>query len=164
MRQSTRVLAVAFALSGGLAVAACGSAGPWTPPAHPAVVSLHRGGAGGYLIDGGGSPLYVFARDINTVSVCNWTCSARWLPLTTAGSPDATLGVDGDLLGTTDRQDGTTQVTYRGHPLYRLVGDRDPDSAAGAGRLEFGGRWWLVSPAGDALTGGGPVPLPLRGA
>ena len=36
----------------------------------------------------------------------------------TTGKPQAKEGVQSDLLGTTRRNDGATQVTYAGHPLY----------------------------------------------
>jgi hypothetical protein len=50
--------------------------------------------------------------------------------------------------GTTQRRDGTTQVTYAGHPLYYYAHE-------GRGQVlchdvvEFGGTWLVVTPTGE---------------
>ena len=68
----------------------------------------------------------------------------------TKGDPGAGDGVEAKLLGTTERDDGSTQVTYRGHPLYYYVDDP-------AGEVlchnvdEFGGRWLVVEPSGTPV-------------
>jgi hypothetical protein len=56
------------------------------------------------------------------------------------------------LLGTTKRADGTTQVTYVGHPLYYFVKDTSAGMTAGQGSNSFNATWWLVTPAGKAIT------------
>jgi predicted lipoprotein with Yx(FWY)xxD motif len=58
------------------------------------------------------------------------------------------------LLGTTRRGDGTTQVTYKGHPLYAFSGDRKPGDTKGQGVKAFGAKWNAESAAGTR-TGGG---------
>jgi predicted lipoprotein with Yx(FWY)xxD motif len=55
------------------------------------------------------------------------------------------------LLGTTKRQDGTTQVTYAGHPLYYFVADSAPGMANGQGIVAFGARWEVVNAAGMGM-------------
>ena len=57
-------------------------------------------------------------------------------------------GVDSTLLGTITRDDGTTQVTYNGWPLYYFAGDTAASDTAGQG---LGGVWFLVSPTGEAI-------------
>ena len=57
------------------------------------------------------------------------------------------------LLGTTKRSDGTTEVTYDGHPLYRYAGDAKPGDTAGQGSDGFGALWWVVKPDGSAIEG-----------
>jgi predicted lipoprotein with Yx(FWY)xxD motif len=60
-------------------------------------------------------------------------------------------GVDASLLGTITRDDGTMQVTYNGWPLYFFHEDAAAGDTNGQGIDEFGGLWWLVSPAGEAI-------------
>jgi len=58
------------------------------------------------------------------------------------------------LLGTTDRSDGTTEVTYNGHPLYRFAGDGAPGQTTGQGSDGFGAEWYVLSAAGNAIQTG----------
>ena len=57
-------------------------------------------------------------------------------------------GVDATLLGTITRDDGTTQVTYNGWPLYYFAGDTAAGDTTGQG---MEGVWFLVSPTGEAI-------------
>jgi hypothetical protein len=59
------------------------------------------------------------------------------------------LGANAALLGTTKRADGTTQVTYNGHPLYRFIKDVNPGQTNGQGVVAFGGSWFAVTVAGS---------------
>jgi predicted lipoprotein with Yx(FWY)xxD motif len=56
------------------------------------------------------------------------------------------------LLGTTKRQDGTTQVTYNGHPLYYFIGDSAPGMANGEGIDAFGAHWEVINAAGTGVV------------
>jgi predicted lipoprotein with Yx(FWY)xxD motif len=47
------------------------------------------------------------------------------------------------------------QVTYRHHPLYRFSGDTRKGLTSGQGLGDFGGKWWVVSPAGNKIVTGG---------
>jgi predicted lipoprotein with Yx(FWY)xxD motif len=49
------------------------------------------------------------------------------------------------------RSDGTTQVTYAGHPLYYYVGDHRPGEVLCQGVEEFGGTWYVVTRRGSAV-------------
>ena len=55
-------------------------------------------------------------------------------------------------LGTAPRTDGTTQITYDGWPLYLWPPDRTPGKATGQGLSNAGGRWYVLDPAGNAVT------------
>ena len=103
---------------------------------------------GAYLVDAEGMSLYAFLRDTDGESACYDQCAAAWPPLLTDEAPVALDGVDGDLLGTTERTDGTTQVTYAGWPLYFFVQDEAAGDVAGQGVNDV---WFLVSPAGEAI-------------
>ena len=50
------------------------------------------------------------------------------------------------------RADGTKQVTYKGHPLYYYIGDSAAGQTNGQGSNSFGAKWWLLTPAGAAIT------------
>lgn len=61
-------------------------------------------------------------------------------------------GVSQGLLGTTRRGDGTTQVTYHGHPLYYFAGDAGAGVASGEGIDAYGAHWEVVDAAGVAVV------------
>jgi predicted lipoprotein with Yx(FWY)xxD motif len=102
------------------------------------------------LVDGQGRALYLFTDDTQngTASACTGSCATTWPPLASQGSPQAGDGVDATKLATITRDDGTMQVTYNGWPLYTFSGDTTPGSATGQG---MNGKWYLVSPTGDAI-------------
>jgi hypothetical protein len=84
-------------------------------------------------------------------SMCSGPCAQVWPPLTTNGKPTAGSGVTASKLTTVTRSDGSTQVVYAGHPLYYVVGDTSAGATNGQGINNFGGLWWLLSPAGMAI-------------
>ena len=43
-------------------------------------------------------------------------------------------------------------MTYNGHPLYYYVGDSAPKSTRGQGLNQFGALWYVLGPAGNAVT------------
>jgi predicted lipoprotein with Yx(FWY)xxD motif len=60
--------------------------------------------------------------------------------------------VKSSLLGTTKRSDGTTQVTYNKHPLYRFKGDANKVGATkGEGLDAFGAEWYVVGTNGKKI-------------
>jgi predicted lipoprotein with Yx(FWY)xxD motif len=62
--------------------------------------------------------LYTLSFDPRGGTTCVAGCTAIWPPLLTDGPPSAGRGVDAHALGVITRPEGTTQVTYFGHPLY----------------------------------------------
>jgi predicted lipoprotein with Yx(FWY)xxD motif len=150
----------AVALSA-IAVAACGSGssskqpttGASAPAASSATVDLAKASLGPILIDSQGRTLYLWQADTGAKSTCTGACASAWPPLMTTGKPTAGSGVRSSLLATTKRADGTEQVTYNGHPLYRFAGDTAPRQTNGQGSTGFGAPWYVLSPRGNALTG-----------
>jgi len=120
-----------------------------------AAVHVAKSQLGRILVDSRGITLYDFVPDRGTTSVCYGACAALWPPLLTHGKPVAAPGVRASLLGTTKRKDGKLQVTYGGHPLYHFVTDRKPGQTTGQGVDQFGGPWWVISPAGKEIRRGG---------
>ncbi|MEV4259547.1 hypothetical protein AB0J52_40845 [Spirillospora sp. NPDC049652] len=119
------------------------SARAWT-----AVGTTSRGPA---LMDDTGAALYTFVPESGRASGCPKACQARWPPYLTKGAPRAGAGARSDLLGTVRRPDGTEQVTYAGHRLYRFADDYYTGDARGAGLYDFGGTWHLLGGSGARL-------------
>ncbi|HEX9099691.1 MAG TPA: hypothetical protein VF956_09425 [Candidatus Dormibacteraeota bacterium] len=151
-------------IAAALLFAACGSstsstasASPSTSPAaSPAATGATIAVAtnsklGQILVDGKGMTLYLFVADTGTSSTCYTSCAQIWPPVLTSGPPQAGAGATASLLGTTTRTDGTTEVTYAGHPLYYFVQDKQPGDATGQGVNGFGGLWWVLTPSGAAM-------------
>lgn len=115
-----------------------------------ATVAVEDSDLGEIVVDAEGKTLYVFLADEGSDSTCYDDCEAAWPPLTVDGDPAAGEGIDGSLLGTTEREDGSTQVTLDGHPLYYFASDETADDINGQG---VGDVWYVVSPEGEAIQG-----------
>jgi predicted lipoprotein with Yx(FWY)xxD motif len=102
----------------------------------------------GVLTDMSGRTLYLFTRDAPGVSNCTGTCALIWPPALSVGNGKAEEGANGLLLDLTRREEGSTQLTYNGWPLYYYAGDEKPGDMKGQG---VNGVWWVVSPAGTGL-------------
>jgi predicted lipoprotein with Yx(FWY)xxD motif len=167
MRFTSRSIAVAagsLGLFGLLGLAACGdddddsttntSAADTTAPAdEPApaesasTVATADTDLGTILVDDEGSTLYLFMPDAQGASMCVDTCAATWPAL--VGPATAGDGVDEGLLGTADRpDDGSTQATYNGWPLYHFANDTAPGDTNGQG---IGDVWFVVAPDGNPV-------------
>ena len=138
------IAAAALIVTAGLAAAASSATS----------VGVSQSKFGRILVDGHGRSLYLFDRDRNSKSSCYGGCAGEWPPLIVSGKPHATSGVKAAWLGRTKRRDGRWQVTFRGHPLYTFAGDAAKGQTNGEGLDDFGGWWYLVSPAGVKVVGG----------
>lgn len=101
------------------------------------------------LVDSKGFVLYDFHKDKGTTSSCYGACAQGWPPLLTEGEPQPSNGANASLLGTTERKDGTMQVTYKGHPLYTFAGDQKPGEANGNDISAFGAQWYALKGNGE---------------
>ncbi|MGH3362368.1 MAG: COG4315 family predicted lipoprotein [Nocardioides sp.] len=103
---------------------------------------------GPMLFDARGQAIYLFDVEQTSRPRCYGECAVAWPPVLTKGDPVPGPGVQRNLLGTTERRDGSTQVTYGGHPLYFYVNE-------GPGEVEChdvflnGGFWYVVQPDGQ---------------
>ena len=153
MTRTTRTRTVLAGMAAALVLAACAdeagdAAGDAAATADGTVVTTAQGAPGTFLTDATGMSLYLFTNDTPGVSNCTGDCLAAWPALLTDGAPVAGDGVDGSLLGTTAREDGSVQVTYNGWPLYYFAGDAAPGALEGQGVNDV---WFVVSPAGEML-------------
>jgi predicted lipoprotein with Yx(FWY)xxD motif len=108
-------------------------------------------GVGKVLVDSNGMTLYYFQKDQkgSGKSKCEGACASAWPPLTTGGEAEAMSGVNGSMLGTIERPDGGTQVTYAGWPLYTFVEDKKPGEDNGTDSKAFGASWYPLHPNGE---------------
>ncbi len=154
------VLALAAA---GCATGGAGSAGYGAPAASAAAVpatgeaiTAQTTSLGVILVDGAGRTVYEFANDTNGTSACTGACAANWPPVAAPSPlPTSLPGVTGQL-GAITRQDGTSQITVAGHPLYTFAGDTAPGQTNGQGKVLDGGLWTVASAAGAPVANANP--------
>lgn len=113
------------------------------------IVKTGKSDLGDVIVDSKGFTLYDFHKDSGTTSACYGACAKVWPPLLAKKNPQAQGGAKRSLLGTTTRNDGTTQVTYSGHPLYTYLGDKAPGDTKGNDFSQFGAQWYALTPAGE---------------
>ena len=150
-------LTLVLAACGG-GTSAYGAGGYGAPSATPsaaagttATVDLRTVSLGQILVDAQGRTLYLFEADKGGKSNCEGPCATAWPPLLSTGAPRADTGASASLLGTTARGDGTTQVTYAGHPLYYYVGDKAPGDTTGQDIDQFGAKWYVLAKDGKKI-------------
>ncbi|MGH2561101.1 MAG: hypothetical protein ACRDJH_18700 [Thermomicrobiales bacterium] len=97
---------------------------------------------GTFLTDADGMTLYMFTRDFPNESSCYDQCAENWPIFSVEGDLSLPEGVEGTL-GTIERTDGTTQVTYNEMPLYYWINDAQPGDTTGQG---VGAVWFIVAP------------------
>ena len=130
------------------------SPAPTPTPATPApagTLTIATGAPGSYVADHTGRAVYVLKGDENG-SKCTGDCVAAWPPLLADAAPVAgSPSLQGVMIGTVERSDGTTQVTYNGHPLYLYTKDTTAGTTMGQDVTDQWGEWYLVGPTGVAM-------------
>jgi len=115
-------------------------------PAALAITSTEK--LGNILVDGDGRTLYIYTKDTKDTTNCYDKCEVAWPPLLQTDKPAVGNGVDAMLLGTTQRKDGTIQVTYNGMPVYYFFKDHSAGDVTGQG---VGNVWYVLSPDGKII-------------
>jgi predicted lipoprotein with Yx(FWY)xxD motif len=115
-----------------------------SPTAGPVEIRTKDVSIGRILVDGKDMTLYLFEKDKGGKPACTGACAALWPPLLTDGKVTAGSGINASWLSTTDRDDGTKQVTYHGWPLYHYAKDTKAGDMTGQGLNSFGGNWYVV--------------------
>jgi len=89
---------------------------------------------GTVLVGSDGLTLYTKSGDSATHSTCTGSCASSWPPLLVKAGTKVKggSGVHGAFT-TFKRSDGTTQVAYKGKPLYAWTGDYYPGDTTGQG-------------------------------
>ena len=151
------VLGAGFVLGLGLVLAGCvaGSVSTLTTPPttnDSFALTIQRSPDGPILATGSGRTLYEFGPDTPARSACvNVGCVYQWPPFIVKGSVLVGSGVDRALLGSITRANGSTQLTYGGHPLYTYILDIKAGSVTGQAIDQDGGPWFVLDPAGHEI-------------
>ncbi len=121
-----------------------------TEGSNPVIVAT-AGGPGPYLANSAGSALYFVEGDTDG-SKCIDLCMEAWPPFLVAeAAPTPGAQLQTGMLGTITRADGTVQVSYNQHPLYRYAADTGAGRTAGNDVEDKWGHWHLIGPGGDAV-------------
>lgn len=168
-RSACAIAAIAFL------IAACGNAGTGSTPTPgavatqpPATAAATEPGASGtpeaykvelgnkaalgkFLTGDDGKTLYMFMPDADGKSACNTGCVDSWPPFT-LDAGETVSGGDGvtGTFATITRDDGSTQVTYAGHPLYYFSGDQAAGDTTGQGLKD---KWYVLGADGNPIKG-----------
>jgi predicted lipoprotein with Yx(FWY)xxD motif len=119
--------------------------------AEPVTISTKHAKKLGTILAAGNKnkTVYLFEADKGSTSACTGECAKAWPPVSGKGIAKE-LAKASDL-GTITRSDGTTQITYKGHPLYYFIKDKDEEDAYGQGLKAFGADWYVLAPSGNKI-------------
>jgi predicted lipoprotein with Yx(FWY)xxD motif len=146
------VLATVAAGCGGGSATAASSAPPKTASGQAATVGISNTGIGQILVNSQGRTLYLFKADQGKNSACTGACAGAWPPVLVKGKPTLGKGINASLVSTTERPEGTTQLTYNGHPLYLFAQDQKAGETKGQGVSAFGAAWFALNSAGNQVS------------
>ncbi len=124
-------------------------------------VELRVANAGGLepaVVNGNGRTVYWFSDDpVNGgVSNCNGDCEKQWPPIVvTKGTKLFFPGIKRENIGFVKREDGRSQVTLGGRPVYLFAKDQKAGDVLGQ---NVGNRWFVINPEGKRATAPTPVP------
>jgi predicted lipoprotein with Yx(FWY)xxD motif len=115
---------------------------------------------GTILVDAEGMTLYHLSGEQNGKFICtNTGCTRIWHPLTLKAG--TTPSGEVAALSTVKRPDGTTQVTYKGTPLYTFAHDQHPGETTGQGFKDVG--TWTVITTGPTTSSSTQTTSPSGG-
>ncbi len=102
-----------------------------------------------------GRTLYSLSAETNGRFICTASCLATWHPLVV---PKGVKPKGPAKLGTIERPEGKTQVTFKGRPLYSFAGDSKAGDANGEGIMDVG--TWHAATTSNAAPQPQPQPEP----
>lgn len=116
-----------------------------------------------FLTDGADRTLYATDNDKKDTSTCTDKCLQTWPPFIVRAAPQAapaaqgSPAINGTLISTFMRADGTLQAEYDGRPLYYYSGDKNVGDVNGH---NLGNVWHVLSPRGTPMTNPAPTKAP----
>lgn len=167
MSRSKTVSVSVAGLTAALALAACGGGNDGgggataASPRTPGSASVKRVQGMNVLVDARGSALYSADQERGGKLMCTGSCTSIWEPAVARGAAPT---VSGTKLAAVKRPDGSTQLTFKGSPLYRFT-EESPGQLKGDGvKDSFGGKsfTWHTAAAGKRVRA--PKPAPSTGS
>jgi predicted lipoprotein with Yx(FWY)xxD motif len=132
-------------ISGGTSTTVTVETAPTTTESGPTIVVVGVS-FGGVLADDNERTMYVFERDEAGVSSCYDDCAANWpsvaVGLVAGSNIDATIG-------SVPRDDGDSQLTVNGRPVYLFSGDSQRGDINGQGLSDV---WFVIGIDGEPIT------------
>jgi len=121
------------------------------------VATMSISGIGNVLVDSSGKALYTNDMDTGSKIVCTDSCLTEWLPLAApgGGQPTSDDSAVQAKLGTVQRPDGSSQVTFGGMPLYTFVDDGTGEVTGDGFADSFGGTdfvWTAATASGKPAS------------
>jgi predicted lipoprotein with Yx(FWY)xxD motif len=144
------------ACSGGVGSGATASSTGSSGAASAIQLKVSQSGLGMILTDATGRTLYAFTKDTAEKSACNGDCATKWPALTVPAGQQASAGdgTTGEWIHSITRDDGASQVSYGGHPLYYYAPDKAAGDTNGQG---VGGVWFAVTGDGQLVEASAPA-------
>jgi predicted lipoprotein with Yx(FWY)xxD motif len=106
--------------------------------------------------------IYAAKQEANGTIKCTSSCLNFWLPVTGSASAASASGLPGKLATIHRSDNGMTQLTYNGQPLYTFKLDTGAGQSHGNNFSDsFGGtsfNWVAVTTSGQAGGAGSPTP------
>jgi predicted lipoprotein with Yx(FWY)xxD motif len=115
-----------------------------------ALYAVQTGTLGVVATDGAGRLLYGSDGDANNppTSHCTGACAQEWQPVVVPeGQKPELLGVSPDKIGRIGREDGSSQLTLGGWPVYVNRDDEGGLTAAASAH----GSWFVITPQGGKI-------------
>jgi predicted lipoprotein with Yx(FWY)xxD motif len=144
------LLVVAVVAGGTLAASASTSTATGAKAKSP-TLKLRKTGLGTILVDSRGRSLYAFGHDLKDKSRCSGACADNWPPAASPAKPTVAKGIAKSKLKVIKRANGSRQLSFNGHPLYRFIADGAPGDTNGQNIDAFGGIWHVVSKSGTIV-------------
>ncbi len=110
----------------------------------PDTIRVASSSLGNILVDAQGKTLYYFALDVpaSGASSCTGSCAGIW-PIFYSSAITVSPPLMASDFSSFVRADGTSQITYRGWPLYYFQGDSNPGNVYGE---NVNKDWFAVKP------------------
>ena len=138
-RSASRLVLLAIAVSALLATSVTGAAASATKRVAKETQNATLGKT--ILVTTKGRTLYSLSVETKGRFICTASCLSVWHPLLVPGGVKPTGPVK---LGTIERPEGKTQVTFKGRPLYSFGGDSKAGDVNGEGIVDVG-TWHAAS-------------------